>query len=79
MVPPKTWGHYARTVYELEQRKGVKVYDRRRFEDSVAVDGMRRLTEQAERWLREFDVDERWLAQWLADGSPSRYAKRRAA
>lgn len=78
-VPAKTWGHYARRVYELEQRKGTRVYDRARFEESVAVDGLRRLGEQAERWWRLFRVDERRLAEWLVDGRPSVYAERRVA
>jgi len=75
--PPRTWGYYAAAVYELEQRKGVRVFDRVRFEESVAVDGLRRLSEQAERWWRLFVTDERRLAEWLVDGRPSRYAERR--
>ena len=78
-VPPRTWGLYARRVYELNQRKGVKVYDRKGFEESVAADGIRRLSEQAQSWWTMFLTDERRLAEWLVDGKPSVYAERRAA
>ena len=71
------WGHYAAAVYELEQRKGVKVHDRRGFEEAVAVDGMRRKSDLASRWWEMFVVDERRLAEWLVDETPSRYATRR--
>ena len=76
-VPPRTWAFYAAAVYDLHQRKGPKVYDRERFEESVAADGIRRLSDQAERWHRLFKTDERRLAEWLVDGKPSRYAERR--
>lgn len=76
-VPPRTWGYYARFAWERQQRTGPRVYDRKAFEESVAVDGMRRLSEQAERWLAMFDVDERRLAAALVDGHAPRYVQRR--
>jgi hypothetical protein len=76
-VPPRTWGHYAAATYERAQRNGHQVHDRARFEEHVALDGLRRLVPLAERWLGLFVVGERQLAEWLVDGSPSVYAQRR--
>jgi hypothetical protein len=78
-IHPSTWGAYAACVYEVEQRKGRRIHDRRRFEDAVAADGMRRLSEQAELWHAMFVVTPRRLAEALADGHPPRYAERRVA
>jgi len=76
-VHPKTWGLYAAAVYEVAQRKGHRVFDRRGFEDSVAVDGMRRLSEQAETWTAMFpELTPRRLAEALVDGHPPRYLER---
>lgn len=76
-VPANTWGYVAARVYEVEQRKGRRVYDRRRFEDAVAVDAIRRYSDLAEHWLRLFDVTPARLAEALVDGMAPRYATRR--
>lgn len=76
-VPPRTWGHYAAFTYQQAQRAGHKVYNRERFEETVALDGIRRLSELAARWWAMFVLDERRLAQALVDGQPPRYVQRR--
>ena len=76
-VPPRTWGLYAQRLYEREQVKGYPVYHRRQFEEAVAADGIRRLSDQAARWWEMFVTDERRLAEWLVDGRVSSYAERR--
>lgn len=78
-MSPRVWSYYALRIYELEQRKGVKVHDRKAFEEAVAVDGIRRLSDQAKKWDGMFVADDRRLAEWLVDGKPSPYAMRRAA
>jgi len=77
VIPPRTWGLYAALSYELAQRSGHRVYDRRAFEDAVAVDGIRRLSELAERWWATWDLREDRLAAALVDGVAPRYATRR--
>ena len=78
MVPPRTWGILAARSYELAQRKGHQVHDRRAFEDAVALDGMRRLYELAEHWMATFHLTPERLAECLVDGSVSRYVERRS-
>lgn len=76
MVPDRTWGWYAALLLDIEERKGVKVRDVRQWSDAVAVDGIRRLSDQAEKWNQMFDVGPRELAAALVDGTAPRFAKR---
>ncbi len=77
MTPPRVWGLYAARSYELAQRTGHQVHDRRAFEDAVALDGLRRLSDLAERWLTDFVLTPERLAESLVDGHVSRYVERR--
>lgn len=77
MIEPRTWGVYARRTYELAQRRGHQVYDRRAFEDAVAADGMRRLSDLAARWASLFVLTPERLAECLVDGEAPRYCQRR--
>jgi hypothetical protein len=71
------WGCYAARVYLQAQRTGHQVHDRRAFEDAVALDGMRRLSEQALGWLTGFVLSEERLAEALADGKLHPMVERR--
>lgn len=75
-MPKTVWGFYAARVYDLEQRNGHRIHDRKRFEETVAVDGIRRLSELANRWWQEWDLTPARLAECLIDGNV-RYANRR--
>ena len=77
MTPARVWGLYASRTYDLAQRTGHQVHDRRAFEDAVALDGLRRLSELAERWLAMFVLSPERLAESLVDGHVSRYVERR--
>ena len=77
-VPPETWGWYSYLMWETLQRQGHPVYNRRRFEESVAADGIRRLSGRAAELYATFELDGRALAACLVDGTAPRYAKRRA-
>lgn len=76
MVPDMTWGWYAARTYEQAQRQGHQVHDRKAFEEAVAADGMRRLSDQAEKWWQTYELTPVRLAECLIDGQV-RYARRR--
>lgn len=78
-VPPETWGWYAYYLWEIHQRKGLRVYDRRAFEEAVAADGIRRLSTRAAELFACFQLDPRRLAQALVDGKAPLYVERREA
>lgn len=78
MMPPSVWGHYASRTYARCQRNGHQIHDRARFEESVACDGIRRLSGLAELWWRTFELTPVRLAEALIDGKPPVYAQRRA-
>lgn len=77
MIEPRTWGLYARRSYQLAQRKGLRVFDQQAFEDACAVDGIRRLTDLAEKWCEWWVLTPERLAECLIDMRAPSYAQRR--